>query len=428
MGTMGSEKKRIAVIGGGISGLGAAYLLRHSAELTVYERNSYIGGHSRTVDIEVDGKQVPVDTGFIVYNERNYPFLSALFEDLSVPVVKTDMSFGVSIGDGWLEFGSAGLWGLFGSVRNVFSLNMWKMVLDILKFNKRAMEFAHADPSVSLKDCLDSIGVGDWFRQYFILPMGGSIWSCPIEEMLQFPAASFIRFFNNHGLLTVRDHPQWYSVLGGSREYVQRILEELSDNLVVKPTAERVERDPSGDGVTVYDSEGGAGRFDEVIFATHADVTMKLLENPQSEERSVLSSFRFKRNEVVLHKDTSFMPRRRSAWSSWVYQSDHTEDKNDAISLSYWMNNLQALDTDVPVIVTLNPSKDPVAGTEFNRHSFSHPMFDEKAIRAQERIRDIQGRDRLWFCGAWQRNGFHEDGLWSAVEVVRKMGVDVPWE
>jgi predicted NAD/FAD-binding protein len=425
---MGTERKRIAIIGGGISGMGAAYLLRHSAELTLYERNSYIGGHSRTLDVEVEGKKVPVDTGFIVYNERNYPHLSALFEELSVPVVKTDMSFGVSIGDGWLEFGSAGLWGLFGSLRNAVSPRMWEMVWDILKFNKRAMEFSQADPSITLEECLDYIGVGEWFRKYFILPMGGSIWSCPIEDMLQFPAASFIRFFNNHGLLTVKDHPQWYSVLGGSREYVKLILEKLDGNLKIKPGAQRVERDVSGNGVVVHDSQGGAERFDEVIFATHADVTMNLLENPSFEERSVLSAFRFKRNEVVLHKDISFMPRRRSAWSSWVYRSDHAEDKNDAISLSYWMNNLQALDTDVPIIVTLNPSKNPVAGSEFNRHTFSHPIFDEKAIRAQARIRDIQGRNRLWFCGAWQRNGFHEDGLWSAVEVVKRMGVDVPWK
>jgi predicted NAD/FAD-binding protein len=425
---MGREKKRIAIIGAGISGLGAAYLLRHEADLSLYERNAYLGGHSRTIDVDVAGKSVPVDTGFIVYNERNYPLLSELFSELSVPVVKTDMSFGVSIGDGWLEFGSAGLQGLFGSFRNALSPRMWGMVRDILKFNKEAMAFADADPALTLEECLDQIGIGKWFRKYYLLPMGGSIWSCPVEEMLRFPAASFIRFFKNHGLLTVSDHPQWYSVLGGSREYVRRLVDAIGNNLNVRPAAVRVERGSPGEGVLVHDTEGGTERFDDVIFATHADVTMQLLGNPNDEEKDVLSAFQFKRNKVVLHTDTSFMPRRRSAWSSWVYRSDRTEDRNEAISLSYWMNNLQALDTEVPVIVTLNPSRDPSEGTEVNRHFFSHPMFDENAIRAQNRIPEIQGLDRLWFCGAWQRNGFHEDGLWSAVEVVRKMGVRIPWD
>lgn len=425
---MGAEQKRVAIIGGGISGLGAAYLLRREASLTLYERNAYLGGHSRTLEAEVEGANVPVDTGFIVYNEKNYPLLSSLFEELSVPVVKTDMSFGVSIGDGWLEFGSVGLRGLFGSFRNALSPRMWGMVMDILKFNKEAMAYAESDPALSLADCLDEIGVGEWFRKYYLLPMGGSIWSCPVEEMLRFPAASFIRFFNNHGLLTVSDHPQWYSVLGGSREYVRRLVGAIGSDLHVRPAAVRVERESSGGGVLVHDTEGGHERYDDVIFATHADVTMKLLENPSEDEQSVLSAFQFKRNKVVLHTDTSFMPRRRSAWSSWVYRSDRTEDRSQAISLSYWMNNLQALETDVPVIVTLNPSREPAKGTELDTHYFSHPMFDEKAIRAQARIPDIQGCDRLWFCGAWQRNGFHEDGLWSAAEVVRKMGVKIPWE
>lgn len=423
---MTGKKKRIAVVGAGISGLGAAYLLRDKAEVTLYEKNKYIGGHSRTLEVNVFGKPVPVDTGFIVYNERNYPLLSAMFKELEVPVVQSDMSFGVSIGKGWLEYSSYGLKGMFGSLRNATSPKVYSLVNDILRFNREAGYFKNVHPSLSLGECLDLIGVGDWFRDYYLLPMGGSIWSCPVEQMLQFPASTFIRFFENHGLLTLKDHPQWFSVKGGSREYIRRMMMRMGPSVDARVGAKRIIRKEQG--VEIIEESGESLEFDEVIIASHADEALALLENPSEEERSVLSSFSYQPNKVVLHTDLSFMPKRRSAWASWVYQSNEKKDTSDSISLSYWMNNLQDLETDVPLIVTLNPSREPKEGTVLDSHWFNHPVFDESAVLAQGKIMDIQGKDRLWYCGAYQRNGFHEDGLWSAVRVAETMGVDISWK
>ncbi|MEX0320709.1 MAG: NAD(P)/FAD-dependent oxidoreductase [Puniceicoccaceae bacterium] len=423
---MSGNKKRIAVVGAGISGLGAAYLLREHADVTLYEKNNYLGGHSRTLEVDVFGKPVPVDTGFIVYNERNYPLLSALFKELEVPVVNTDMSFGVSVGNGWLEYSSYGLKGMFGSLRNAASPKMYSLVGDILRFNREAGYFKNVHPSLSLGQCLDLIGVGDWFRNYYLLPMGGSIWSCPVEQMLSFPASTFIRFFENHGLLTLKDHPQWYSVKGGAREYVRRMMDRMSSNVDVRHGAKQITR--MEDRVQVMEESGEILEYDDVIIASHPDEALELIENPSLEEEEVLSSFTYQPNKVVLHTDLSFMPKRRSAWASWVYQSNERVDTSNSISLSYWMNNLQDLETDVPLIVTLNPSREPKEGTVLDSHWFNHPVFDKPAVLAQEKIMDIQGKDRLWFCGAYQRNGFHEDGLWSAVRVAKTMGIELTWK
>ncbi|MGA1204380.1 MAG: NAD(P)/FAD-dependent oxidoreductase [Opitutales bacterium] len=423
-----SDRKKIAVIGAGISGLGAAYLLWERADVTIYEREGYLGGHSRTLTVEVEGRTVPVDTGFIVFNDRNYPLLNQLFKELEVPVTSSDMSFGVSIDNGWLEYGSTGLMGLFGSVRNVLRPHMWRMIRDILIFNHRAIRYLRAPANLTLEDCLNEIGVGRWFRDYYLLPMGGSIWSCPVEQMLKFPAATFLRFFHNHGLTTISDHPKWYSVLGGSREYVMRMIQRMGTSVRIRPGVVSVERRDDQLGIQVTEDSGRVSTYDEVIIATHPDQALGMIKNPTKKERRILSAFRYQSNEVILHTDASFMPKRRSAWASWVYRSEEREDHQPAISLSYWMNNLQSLDTETPVIVTLNPSRKPAPGCVLNRHTFDHPVFDQAAIRAQERVNEIQGRNGLWFCGAYQRNGFHEDGLWSAVRVVESMGVEIPWQ
>lgn len=408
--------------------MGAAYLLRDAADITLYEKNSYIGGHTRTLDVMVADKRVAVDTGFIVYNERNYPNLTRLFSELEVPVVKSDMSFGVSIDDGWLEYASNGLKGLFGSGRNLLRPKYWKMLMDIMKFNREAPRYLDAPIECSLEQCLDELGMGDWFRRYYFLPMGGSIWSCPVDQMLKFPACNLIRFFQNHGLLTLTDHPQWFSVLGGAREYIKRIMDKLGDSFTVRPEAVKITRDTGTGMIQVEDSEGLVMVYDDVIIATHPDEALGIIDNPTEAEREILSAFRYQPNDVILHTDVDFMPSRRSAWASWVYRTEGKRDESSAVSLSYWMNNLQQLDTDVPVIVTLNPSKEPREGTVLNRHWFDHPVFDADAVRAQTRIMEIQGKSGLWYCGAYQRNGFHEDGLWSAVRVVNTMGVDVPWQ
>jgi predicted NAD/FAD-binding protein len=255
--------------------------------------------------------------------------------------------------------------------------------------------------------------------------MGGAIWSTPVSSMLEFPARTFIRFFDNHGLLTINSHPQWYTVKNGSREYVKRITEKFHDSIMVDCGAVRIIRDK--EGVKIYDSKGVLSHYDAVIFSCHADQALRLIENPTDNEQAILSNFRYQSNRMVLHGDTNFMPKRKGAWASWVYLSENQAEIGSPMSLSYWMNNLQPLKTDIPIIATLNPSKEPRKESIYDEYWFDHPVFDVAAIKAQERIEDIQGKDRFWFCGAYQRYGFHEDGLLSAVKVAEKMGVNASW-
>jgi predicted NAD/FAD-binding protein len=420
-----TKRKKIAIIGSGISGLGAAYLLHPHHDITLYEKNDYIGGHSRTLEVQTPDGMIPVDTGFIVFNYRNYPLLTKLFAHLHVPVAKSDMSFGVSIDHGWLEYGTRRMHDLFAQRGNLLRPAFWRMIADILKFNASAKQFLTADPSITIGECLETLGMGPWFRDYFLLAMGGAIWSTPLEQMLKFPACTFIRFFDNHGLLSVNDQPQWYTVEGGSREYVKRLSEPFRQCIRLSTAVQHVRR--TEEAVIVQSEHGKQDSFDEVIFACHADQALALLENPHAEERTVLGGFRYQPNRAVLHRDTSFMPRRKAAWSSWVYLSESQTDQSPNVSLSYWMNNLQPLQTSQPLIVTLNPGREPDPALVYDDHWFEHPVFDESAIMNQSRIDSIQGKDRLWFCGAYQRYGFHEDGLGSAVAMVRHMGIEPPW-
>lgn len=413
---------KIAIIGAGISGLGAAWLLRHDHDITVFEKNDYIGGHSRTIDIPAQEGAVPVDTGFIVFNNWNYPNLLALFDRIQIPYEKSDMSFGVRIGD-FLEYSSNGL---FAQKRNYLRPAYWRMLFDILRFNRKAQSYLNKDPSVTLGQCLDEIGMGEWFRRYYLLAMGAAIWSCPITTILQFPAATYVRFFKNHGLLNINKRPQWYTVKGGSREYVWRLTKDFKDKIHTGTAVQKVMCDK--DGIKLIDKGGNEYFFDEVIFACHPDEAMAMMVNPDQEIASVIGSFRYQQNKIVVHGDISFMPVRRDCWASWIYLNDAPTDDKPVVSLSYWMNNLQRLSTSSPVLVTLNPGRDPDPAHVYNEHIFYHPVFDEAAIRAQGRIDSIQGKNGLWFCGAYQRYGFHEDGLWSAVNIARKMGVAIPWE
>lgn len=420
-----SPRKKIAIIGTGISGLGAAHILHDDHDITVYEKNDYIGGHSRTLDVETSNGTVPVDTGFIVFNDRNYPLLTRLFDYLQVPVVKSDMSFGASVGKGWLEYGTRNLRDIFAQKKNIFSPAFWRMLKDILKFNSRAKAYLLKDPSFTLGECLDELNMGEWFRRYYLLAMGGAIWSTPVAEMLKFPASSFIRFFDNHGLLTVNDHPQWYTVRGGSRAYVQRVTENFKDKILLNHGVRKVWRE--GEFVVVEDVTGGQEKYNDVVFACHADQALALLADPSIEEREILSAFQYQKNRAVLHADTSFMPKNRQAWASWVYLSEDRLDANTGVSLSYWMNNLQPLQTNHDIIVTLNPGREPDPRLVYNDYMFEHPVFDVLAVKNQDKIEDIQGKNRLWFCGAYQRYGFHEDGLGSAVKMTAKMGAYPKW-
>ena len=418
-------RKKIAIIGSGISGLGAASLLNPAHDITVYEKNDYIGGHSRTIEVKTPDGLMPVDTGFIVFNKRNYPLLTRLFEHLHVPVTESDMSFGVSINKGWLEYGTQSLFNIFAQKKNLLRPAFWKMIADIMTFNKKAGDFLEKDVGYSLGDCLNQLGMGPWFRDYYLLAMGGAIWSTPASGMLDFPAASFIRFFDNHGLLTVADHPQWYTVKGGSREYVKRITEPFRDKIKLNHGVRKVIRKP--DCVMVEDASGQTLSYGEVVFACHADQALAMIDDPHAAEKQILGDFAYQPNRAVLHSDLRFMPQNKQAWASWVYLADDNETAPTSVSLSYWMNNLQPLATNTPLIVTLNPGHEPDPALVYDDHWFEHPVFTTQAVRSQSAIDTIQGQDRLWFCGAYQRYGFHEDGLLSAVTMAKKMGVEPPW-
>ena len=415
---------RIAIIGTGISGLGAAYLLHKHYDITIYEKNNYIGGHSRTIDIKIDNKIIPVDTGFIVFNKRNYPNLTKLFEHLSVPIVKSNMSFGVSINNGLLEYGTSNIGSIFSQKKNIFNYKFWLMLFDILKFNLRAKKFLHS--KITLQECLKQLGVSEWFINYYLLAMGASIWSTPASKMLNFPAQSFLRFFDNHGLLTITDQPQWYTVKNGSKEYVSRLIKLFNRKIQTNNGIKKIIR--KKDFIELVDSKGNKAKYDQVIFACHSDQILNILATPTKEEKNILSKIKYQKNKAILHEDLKFMPKNKKSWASWVYLANKSEKNPNSISLSYWMNNLQLLNTRKNILATINPEHFPNKTKIFDKHIFEHPIFNQQAINTQDKIDDIQGKDRIWYAGAWQKYGFHEDGFTSAIKIAKKLGADVPWK
>lgn len=414
---------KIAIIGSGISGMGASYALHKAGhDITLYEKNASLGGHSRTIDIEIENKTVPVDTGFIVFNYRNYPHLTAMFEHLGVAVEKSDMSFGADIENGWLQYSSKNV---FKRLQNLIRPKYWKMIFDVVKFNRLAPRYLNKSPDITIRQCLDELKMGTWFRDYYLQAMGAAIWSCPISKIEGFPAKTFVRFFQNHGLLTINDHPQWYTVTGGSREYIKLLTAGFKGKIKLSCGVQKVGR--NSEGMTVYTDDENIEKFDQVIFACHADQAIQMLDTPSKEEKEIIGAFAYQDNKIYVHSDLDFMPADKSCWASWVYLSEKREDAGHAVALSYWMNNLQNLKTDQPIIVTLNPSKPPKADLTYDTNHFDHPIFDQKAIEAQNKISSIQGLNNCWYVGAYQRYGFHEDGLLSAVNVLRKMDVKIPW-
>ena len=420
--------KKIAVIGAGISGLSAAYYLKNDYDITLFEQYSQLGGHAHTVDVDEQGKSFPVDVGFIVFNYETYHYLTQLFNDLDVPVAKSSMSFGVSINKGAIEYGSGPFNHIFAQRRNIFRPSYWKMLFDIKKFNSVSMKHLENKtlPDLTLGEYIQRLGLGDWFTNYYILPMGAAIWSTPLASMLAFPAETFINFFNNHGLLRTKDPIQWYTVKGGSREYVNRLVDALNESGVsFGSKINSVERDSQG--VTLTDSLGQSHRFDKVIFATHSDQVLSLLKSPTPEECDLIGVIGYRKNRIVLHKDTSFMPLNRRAWSSWVYFSDQRSSEQDSVSLTYWMNNLQSLPSKQNYFVTVNPGHEPAERDVIKSYDFDHPQFTRDAISAQAKIPSIQGQNNTYFCGAYLRYGFHEDGISSAVNVAKLLGVNPQW-
>ena len=414
-----SGSKRIAVIGGGISGLGAAYELRHSHEVVLFEAEPRLGGHARSVMAGKKG-DMAVDTGFLVFNNQNYPHLVRLFEELDVPTIPSDMSFGASINGGWLEYGVLAPSAIFAQKLNLLRPKFYMMLRDILRFNKRA-KGTQISSTITIGELIDNWRLGDWFRDYYLTPFTGAIWSTPIDKILDFPAQSMITFMKNHALLGASGQHKWRTVKGGSIEYVSRLKKELiragvDVRLATPVTA--VFRQPGQ--VEVISKGFGPEVFDEVIFATHSDISLSILSDATPIERAALEAVRYQPNEMVLHADTTIMPKRKAAWASWVYTEDK-DRKSDRIDLTYWVNRLQSLPQDDPCFVTLNTQRNIDEKLIYDRCTFQHPVFDASAMLAQNVLKEFNGSYGTWFCGAWMRNGFHEDGLATGIEAARQL-------
>ena len=418
---------RIAVIGSGISGLAASFLLSTKFETHLYERDSRIGGHSHTVDVELDEGITPVDTGFIVFNERNYPNLVGLFAHLGVVTEKTDMSFGISIGDGRCEY-EGSLRGLLAQPSNLLKPSYYSMLFDLVRFYRTAVRKVATGPDgESLGEFIAREGYGKPFINDHLLPMAAAIWSCPAETMMAFPARSFIKFMDNHQLLNFITRPQWRTVTGGSRQYVNKIIDALGDRIHTNTTITGIRR--QGGGVILSIEGEGEVYYDKVVMAAHADQSLKMISDASADEERVIGAFDFQPNRVILHSDKRLMPKRKAAWASWSYlKREGDEDGGNDLCVTYWMNRLQNLTPRQPLLVTLNPTIEPDPFLVHGQYLYDHPVFDDKAIAAQGELPGLQGRNGLFFCGAWTRYGFHEDGLMSAVAVAKTLGVDIPWD
>lgn len=418
---------RIAVAGSGISGLGAAWLLSQRHDVTLFERESRIGGHSNTVDAPTAAGPVAVDTGFIVYNPVSYPNLIALFEHLDVPTAVSAMSFAVSLDDGGYEYSGTGLSGLFGQPSNLFRPSHFRMIHDTLRFFRQARMMLARQPSTgqTLGDFLSANNYSDAFVTCHILPMAAAIWSTPTAQVLAFPVLAFMRFFDSHGLLQATNQPQWRTVAGGSRMYIDRLQHAMRGRVERGTAVRSITRGP--DGVDIVHAKGHE-RFDACVVATHADEALALLADPDPAECALLGAFRYTTNLAVLHTDTGFMPRRRRLWSSWNYLGRGT-GRHAALSVSYWMNNLQPLASGgTDLFVTLNPDREIARSHVIAAFDYTHPLFDQAALSAQRRLWTLQGQRRTWFCGSYFGYGFHEDGLQSGLAAAEAIGgVRRPW-
>jgi len=417
----------IAVIGSGISGLSAAWLLSRRHRVTLIEAQSRFGGHSNTVDVEARDRPISVDTGFIVYNLASYPNLIALFEHLGVRTAKTNMSFAVSLDDGLYEYAGSGLRTVFGQLTNIGRPQHWRMVADTLRFYREATELLALNDSddETIGAYLKRRGYSRAFVDRHIKPMASAIWSTPTSRMLDFPAVAFTRFFANHGLLTLRDRPEWRTVVGGSREYVRRLLADTPAERMSGVPVRKVFRHAGGVRVV---SDDGPSEFDACVIATHADDALALLGDADTYERELLKPFRYAPNTAVLHRDESLMPRRRGLWSSWNYIGRENTHAAPAC-VTYWMNNLQPLGRGAPdLFVSLNPDREIAASKIEATFEYAHPMFDYSAMRAQRSLWQLQGRRKTWFCGSYFGYGFHEDGLQAGLAVAEDIGgVRRPW-
>ena len=412
---------RIAVVGTGIAGLTSAWLLSRRHEVYVFESESRIGGHTATIDVRIGGEDYAIDTGFIVFNDRTYPNFIRLLSELGVRSQPTEMSFSVSHDPADVEYSGSNLGTLFAQRRNLFRPAYWRMLRDILRFNResiRDLESGHLGEGTTLGEYLDSRRYSREFRDWYLVPMGAAIWSSGTQGMAEFPLAFFVRFFRNHGLLSIDDRPQWHTLVGGSRSYLGPLTRPFAANIRCNTAIRRVTRD--ADGVSLAGDDGLIGHFDQVVLACHSDQALAMLADPTPAEREVLGAIPYRGNEVILHTDERLLPARRRAWSSWNYRV--RREGGELPVLTYDMNILQRLDASHTFCVTLNDTAAIDPARILGRFHYSHPVFTVPGIAAQQRWSEVNGVNRSWYCGAWWANGFHEDGVASAVRVAEGLG------
>lgn len=421
------KRNRIGIIGGGISGLSAAWLLQQQHEVRLFEAATVLGGHAHTVETPDPQGPVHIDTGFVVYNERNYPLLTRLFAELLVPTQPTDMSFSYSLQPGGIEYAGTDLNTLFAQRRNLLRPRFLKMVSDILRFNRLGKRLLAEQRvgAATLGEFLAEHRFGSGFTEDYLLPMAAAIWSCPAATMRGFPVRGFLEFFRNHGLLDIEGRPQWRTVVGGSRAYVERLAQRLQPNTVRHSRVNEVRRTGGRWRVTTAD---GTDLFDSVVFACHADDALAMLTTPTPEQAALLGACRFQANRALLHTDTRLMPESRRVWASWNYLTQQQGVDEQCVSVSYYMNNLHRLERRRDYFISLNPWREPRPATVLGEYHWRHPVLDTAAVQAQTRLGDIQGLNGVYIAGAWTGFGFHEDGIRSAVDVARTIGVSIPWE
>lgn len=420
-------RKKIAIIGSGISGSASAWLLRNHYDVVLYEKNHIPGGHTATVDIDYDGTPISVDTGFIVYNEGNYPHLTALFDHLNIQTHESNMSFSFSLDKGKFEWGGQKWRMVFGQKSNIFKPHFWLMLREVLRFNALCLkdrDAGHMDDK-SIGDYLDWRGFSSVFQDHYLIPIAAAIWSSSAQQMREFSARHFVNFFENHRLIH-RQGQFWRTVTGGSRNYLNRLHQDLEGKVRLGCGVCSVQR-VEGKCV-LLDDTGQREVYDHVIFACHTDQALEILNKPTDSETHILSAIPYSANKVYLHRDPSLMPKRKSVWAAWNYLSASDDQTDASVAVSYWMNRLQAIDRSKPIFVTLNPTKRPDPALTFGEYSYDHPQFSQKSVKAHQILQGIQGHHNTWFAGAWTGNGFHEDGLLSAVNIVNALGVKAPWQ
>ncbi len=406
---------KIAIIGAGISGNTLAYYLNSHHQIALFESNDRIGGHSHTHHIDIFNQKVSVDTGFIVFNKKTYPNFLKLLHELKVPYENSAMSFSVKDSQKDFEYNGTNFNALFAQRKNFINPSFYKMIREILRFNKSSIILLRSDEEISLGDYLKREGYSDFFKKYYILPMGSAIWSSNIKTMMQFPAKFFIQFFNNHGMLNINDRPQWLTISGGSINYVNKMIKSFRKKIKLNQNIKYVER--KKDYIAIYHKDR-VEKFDWVFFACHSDEALKLIKSPNSDEKNILKAIPYTDNEVILHYDDHFMPKRKLAWAAWNYHID--DNANSPASLTYNMNILQNLKTEAPLLVTLNPLQKINKKKIIKTLSYAHPQYSLRSIEAQSRYHLISGVNRTSFAGAYWGNGFHEDGVKSALDAIQQ--------